>query len=556
MRFPTTALIWEIWHRNRLWVWLIIGIISFCAVFNLVSPNGFRVSEPDWRGALDQTLVGISFLLLFGVFNYSEFSQQKGWAGFPDRLFTLPVTSLKLVAVPIGLGLASVELLYWGWAKLIFTHGEMVTAWGAVLVGAFMVVYQAMLWNLAALGFLRVIGIGLAAITFIVIGFLPSFPHKTLWHSEPFLGSMLAVVALIAFLDAWVYIARQRAGARSTLHLDEGLAEQIADALPRRKKGFDSPAAAQFWFEWRRSGSVLPVCVLGLLVLVIGPLSVLIGDDPASTLRILVATFLMPVILALPIGKAFSKPEFWSGDLSFPSFLAVRPLATADMVWIKLKVAAVSAAISWLLVIAFLSVWLPLWANLETLTFIRVFVWVVYGHSMYPQYAIAALSILAGMFVTWRFLVGSLWLGLSGSTRLFTGSAIPYAFIPPVGLIGLAIVTGRRQSSNLSWIHNNIDRLLPALVGIAAVAVITKFWMAAFSWRNIAPQRLRQYCLVWFGGTLCLITLAMLLWAALRYAFPSDVYRLRSLLLLVALLIIPFARLGLAPSSLARNRHR
>ncbi len=104
---------------------------------------------------------------------------------------------------------------------------------------------------------------------------------------------------------------------------------------------------------------------------------------------------------------------------------------------------------------------------------------------------------------------------------------------------------------------HELDRLLPALLWVAALAVAAKFWIAAFSWRKVAPQRVRQYLIVWLGSTLCLITLAVLLWAGLlRYFLPSDIYRVRSLLILAALLVMPFGRLGLATSSLARNRHR
>src|SRR2546427_5551564 len=223
MRSPTTALGLEIWQRNRVWVRLIIGIISFLAVFNLALPDSFRKTSagPDWLLALNQTLASISFLLVFAVFNYTEFNPGKGWAGFPDRLFTLPVTSLRLVAVPIALGVVSVELLYWSSIKLVFTHGEVERpAWIAVLIGAFMVVYQAALWSLAASGTLRFIAVGLISISFIVIGFLPSFPHKTWSHSEPLLSVVLTAVGLIAFLDAWMYVARQRAGAESKLRLD------------------------------------------------------------------------------------------------------------------------------------------------------------------------------------------------------------------------------------------------------------------------------------------------------------------------------------------------
>ena len=467
------------------------------------------------------------------------------------------------MAVPISLGIAAVELAYLAWVKLVVAHGEAGRPeWSAVLIGAYMVFYQTILWSLSGLRAVRMVVLGLIAIILIGVGFLPSFPPEVLspWLSERVLIVPVVGFALIAFLTSWMYVARQRSGGGWRRHWPKALIERIADDLPRGTRPFSSSAAAQFWFEWRRSGSLLPLCAGALLLVVIGPLSWHMRNDPASTLRILIATLAMPVILAAPVGKGLSKPDFWSTDLSLPAFVAVRPLATGDMVVIKMKVAAVSAAISWLLVLAFLSIWLPLWANLETLNFIRIYFWALYGQSMNPQYAIGALSILAGMVVTWRFLVGGLWIGLSGNRKLFAASAAPYGFVPVFGLIGVLLLF-RNSQSLLRWIQDNVDRLLPALGWIAALAFVAKVWLAAFSWRKITPQRVRQYLVVWLAGTVCLIALAMLLWAGLRYLLPSDIYRLRSLLILVALLVIPFARLpfarlGLAPSSLAKNRHR
>ena len=48
-----------------------------------------------------------------------------------------------------------------------------------------------------------------------------------------------------------------------------------------------------------------------------------------------------PVVLAVPVGIAFSKPTFWSEDLAVPSFVAVRPLSSEDLVATKVKVATV-----------------------------------------------------------------------------------------------------------------------------------------------------------------------------------------------------------------------
>src|SRR6185295_7785356 len=128
-------------------------------------------------------------------------------------------------------------------------------------------------------------------------------------------------------------------------------------------------------------------------VLVIGPISWLLRNDHAITLWILGWTLAMPMLLALPIGKGFSKPDFWSGDLSLPPFVAVRPFATGNLVVVKMKVAALSAIFAWLPVIVFLGLWLPCWADLSDLTMIRAGFWMVYDHSVAPQYAIAALVV-------------------------------------------------------------------------------------------------------------------------------------------------------------------
>jgi hypothetical protein len=543
IRSPNRALIWEIWAGNRGWVVLVIGIILFGWLWKWMSPGSFHVEDGQSAFAAIHSLLAIMLLLLvFGIFNYTEFNPQKGSAGFPHRLFTLPVTSLRLVTVPILLGVASIELVYFAAVALGRTELSGLTA---VRLGVFMVLYQTILWTLAAFGALRTIVLGLVAIGFIFMG-LPS-----LLPSDASRFARLAALAVIAFLFAWMYVALQRSGG-VRYNGFKALIARIGDGQPSRRKGFSSPAAAQFWFEWRRSGLYLPLYIGGLLLVVIGPLSWYMRDEPGTTMRILAATLAMPIILALPVGKGFSKPDFWSADLSLPGFVAVRPLATAEMVVIKMQVAVLSTAISWSLVLVFLSLWLPIWANLNSLTLVQSAVSQIYGQ--FAQYAIVALSILAGVFLTWRFLVSGFWIGLSGNRKLFAASALPYG-LSPIGLILVALLV-RPDSPLRVWIRHDPDRLLSLVEWIALLALIAKFSLAAFSWRRIPAQRVRQYLPIWSGATLCLIALAILLWSGLRQVVPLDVYRLRNVLILGALLIIPFARLGLAPSFLAKNRHR
>src|SRR6185295_15936361 len=109
-----------------------------------------------------------SLLLVFGIFNHTEFNPQKDWTGFPYRLFSLPVATWLLVVLPMLLGVAAVELVYFAWMKLVFVHDPFTRpGWLAVLIGAYMVFYQTILWSLAGFRVLRMIMLGLIGTSFV-----------------------------------------------------------------------------------------------------------------------------------------------------------------------------------------------------------------------------------------------------------------------------------------------------------------------------------------------------------------------------------------------------
>lgn len=546
MRSTVVTLAWDIWIRNRTLVRLAIGIGVFAFLINFVLPD-IRESKPD-AGLLNFHLAAAAMFLILAIFSYTEFNPQRGTSGFPHRLFVLPVTTFRLVAVPMILGVAVIELVMLAWMAFVLPPEER-SVWIPIQAGVYMVLQQTVLWTLPGLKSLRLLLIGLMGvfmIMFRVFPFVRRLPDTSAM-------SLLGGAALAAFLISWMYVARERSGAGWTGGSVQNLDAVVSEWIPARKdKVFRSPQAALFWFEWRRSGSVLPFLVGALLVLVIGPLSWLLRGNGESTQSLLLAVVIMPMMLALPVGKAFSKTDFWSRELSLPGFIAVRPLASVDMVAVKMKVAGASTAISWLLVLAFLSLWLSLWANTDSLAMVRGILWMVYSHRLYPQYAIAALGIIACILLTWRFLVGGLWLGLSGNSRVFAFSAVPYVLVPLFLLPAVLIA----NQSILTWIQDNTGRWLPLVVWVAAAAVVVKFWLAAFSWQKIHVKYLRQYLPVWLGGNACLIALSFLLGDLLGDFVPADTYRLRSLLILIALQIIPLARIGLAPSFLDKNRHR
>jgi hypothetical protein len=293
---------------------------------------------------------------------------------------------------------------------------------------------------------------------------------------------------------------------------------------------------------------VLPVLVVGALIAVVAPSSWFLRGDAGGSLRLLLGTLAMPIMLAIPVGMAFARPTFWSEDLSVPAFVAIRPLTDEEIVAIKMKVAAASVAISWLLVMCFVGVWLSLWANVDAVSQLAIQWWAFHEHSVFTVYGTVALIFIAGVVLTWRFLVSRLWSGLSGSRPLFMTSVMSVVLVV---IAGLVLTVDRLPG----WVLGDPARMA-GVVWLMSVAVVAKCLLAAYAWRRLSARYLRQYLVVWSAGTACLLALAMLLWGVVRIYVALDIYRFQGLMILGALLAVPLGRVGLAPSRLARNRHR
>jgi hypothetical protein len=317
--------------------------------------------------------------------------------------------------------------------------------------------------------------------------------------------------------------------------------------MPRRRRDFASPGAAQFWYEWRRTGWLLPVCTAFVIVAIIAPISWFNRHDARYANFIFGRLFAIPLVLAFVIGKGFIKCEFWSTNLALPQFLAVRPLNNGEFVIAKMKVAAASAAISGLLVLAFLGLWLSSWANTAHLKPILVQLRLFYPHSWH---VILILYFGVFMVLIWRCLVSGLWVGLSGKPSHYFGAAGLQVSGAALLLLAIGIWSDAIDATIKS--HPNVIRsaVFYAMGWIFAGLVIVKLWSAALTWNKNTPRRTWQYLAIWVSATACLVTLAIL------SRPPLDTDRLAHLFLLAAFLIFPFARLGLAPLALAKNRHR
>jgi hypothetical protein len=165
------------------------------------------------------------------------------------------------------------------------------------------------------------------------------------------------------------------------------------------------------------------------------------------------------------------------------------------------------------------------------------------------MYGTAVLVAVAAMVLTWRFLVSRLWIGLSGKRPLFVGSVVSIVVLV---IASLVLDAGRLPG----WLLADPARLSP-LVWLAAGAVVAKCGIAAYAWRGVGPRYLRAYLLAWLAATTLVVVSSVVLWGIVRtYVPPLDNDRARSLVILIALLVVPLARVGFAPFWLARNRHR
>jgi hypothetical protein len=542
----TAALLWQIWRGHRSWI---LAIVAMSVAGRLV-----HLAEGDAGGDGPSPLAFIlgllSFLFVFGVFTYTESSGGKDLGGFPRRLFTLPVPSLQLVAVPAIAGIVSVELVYLSWMEPLSRGGTTSSLFIAVLLAAFMAFYHTVMWTLERLGPMRLLLLGVIGTALLGIGFLPSFPASDLsfWQSEATLAALVAGLAVASFLLSWRHVARLRSGGRQEPRRTWSFVGRAANAFLSTKAAFASQESAHFWFEWRCSGTLLPLFVGGVLLLVIAPLSWLAAGDPAETARLVLSTLAMPIILAIPVGMAFSKPIPWTDDLSVPAFVAVRPLSSEEIVAIKARVAALAAGISWLLVLVYLAAWLSLAGYADLFNAVATERWPAPNSSAYSVYGTVALLVMAGFLLTWRFMVTGLWIGLSGSQRFFSYSVISFV------VVALVLVVLFDRGEVVDWALRRPERVLQ-VAWIGAFVVAARYWFGVYVWRRLARQIVRQYFFVWLVGTACFAALAAILWRTMAGLNRGETAHF-IVLLLLALLVMPLGRLGLAPDTLARNRHR
>ncbi|HEX3578951.1 MAG TPA: hypothetical protein VHY33_10345 [Thermoanaerobaculia bacterium] len=535
MRSAAAAIAWEFRRRHRWGLWAMTAYPLAMAILRMfLYASGRKVhidDEMDFALAVAIPLTA-TFLYFVAVFSFGlsgDLSARRSM--YPSRMFTLPVTNSALAAWPMLYGSAAMIILWAVTRPLaLWPSGRDVPMiWPALLAASLLAWTQALTWMPYALPGLRVVitVLWLAAIDGIV---LLALNFKA---GELVMLAILAPHVPLAYVTACFSIARARRGDETDWQPHFARLARIA--LPRRHEPFRSAARAQTWLEWREHGRSLPA-LAGIVLPFELALLFVFRETPSLVYEMVIAALLMPPFLA-----TFAAATVSGANMT--KFTATRPLTSAALIAAKLKVTILSTLVTWLLVLVAIPSALKLSGTLPLIIErTRRFVEVVGPSHAAVVVLLVSVALLAA---TWKQLVQSLYIGMSGREWLVKGSVFLALLVLAV-IVPAAhwMITNKRL---IAWLWNAGGWILALLVCVklAAAASIAK--------RLSDRQLLNDRALVL--GALIWSATVFIVYALLAWTLPEVVIR-RYVLALIAIVAVPLARLSAAPLALAWNRHR
>jgi hypothetical protein len=526
----------DFWGRQRLERLAILVALAYLLVLVLLV-NALPA------GALAPAVVGqlcipLAFALphLLAVFCHGDQADLAAReSGYPRRCFTLPVRTAALVGWPMALGAVAVSLYWLAVAGLILRPAgvQVPLLWLAVFLVAFLAWLQALTWCPFPLPLLRII------VAVVILGTLSAF--AVLGHSYQVSPNLLlagsAALIPLGYLAAVAGVARARRGDTAVWNWP-ALGRHAAPAPARP---FASADEALFWLEWRRNGFFLPLTV-GLLLVPNTLLSFTCSSH--APWRVLVGLALYPLMMAMGAGATLGNCHPWSRRSTTPSpFLLARPITTAAVVGVKLRVALRATLLTWALILVVSLAVLPLTVAGKELARDIPRLLDDLGERGWGLLALLVLGLPA---LTWKCVVNQLWYHLAGRKWLTLAMALAI----PMGVTALGLFYGwvvvRPESQTalrqaLPWIVGGL-LLLKLGLGLWVVRALLRCGI-------VAPRTVRRGAIAWVAAAAGLVALAFWLTQPV----------LDSPLLiggLAVLLGMPLVRLALAPLALDWNRHR
>jgi len=544
VRSAAAAVAWLIGRRHR---WGLIAVVAYLLVLAILRLLIFERGRPvvfedaESFGFFVMVPLASTFMYFLAVFSFGLAGDMAARESmYPARMFTLPVTTAALAGWPMLYGTSAMALLWLATRLLaLWPSGVFVpVAWPALLAAAYLAWTQALTWMPYPVRGLRVI-VMIALLVSIDVVVLLALEYRA---PEPLMLVILAPLVPLAYLAACFAVARARRGDVPDWPGVFTRSGRIAVAAPPRR-GRWTPARAQAWLEWRQYGRSLPLLVAILLPFELFFLFVFRSTE-VIVFETLLAVLLTPPLMATFVAATVSKSNGAASDsYGVTPFIAARPLTNASLVAAKLKVTLWSTLVAWLLILVAVPLALRLSGTAPIVLERARRLIEVFGAPRATTMMLLGLAALVAS--TWKQLVQSLYIGMSGRQWAVKASVfLTLALLAVVVPLVRWIVTSRNVMSVL-W---------NGFPWIVAVLVCCKLTAAAWVITRLQDGRLfRGRDLVMAAA--CWNLVVFTLYGLLAWIVPGLLSR-GYLLLLIAILAIPLARLSAAPLALAWNRHR
>jgi len=516
-------------------------MVAFYVIQGLIVGPGhpIRLAPPNGLAAVlvvPMTFAGFYFIGIFTFGLSGDLAARESI--YPRRLFTLPLTNAALAGWPMLYGCAAMSSLWFVAAAVARIVGADVAVpwiWPMLFCAATIAWMQALTWMPYGVRGLRVVlaVIALAAIDMVV------FAAVNLHVANATFVALLAPQLPIAYLVARYGVARARRGEVpdwSWLFRQgrEPSGERTRSADVSRT--FTSAFQAQCWFEWQSHGRTLPA-----LVALVVPVELLLLFIPGNDTAPIVFEVVFIALLSPPFLAVFAAPHMAASSAS--PYMARRPLASMDVVAAKLKMTVWSTLAAWALVIIFTGGALLLSGRMAVVVErLRTGSEVTGTLRMIAVVVVLLVALVAS---TWKHLVQSMCVGLSGRDWLIKGSVL-------AGLIALLAlwpftdeVLRNMKVQGVVW--NALPWILAAMV---LMKMIAGGWVAIrlYDSRLLNDGALVAGAAAWLFAVVAMY--GVLVWFADSPAIP------RYLLGAVAILNVPLARVSAAPLAFEWSRHR
>lgn len=544
MRSVAVAVAWEFRQRHRWGSLVLIAYVFVIAAIKLAVVNlgvAVHLDSPESFAFTVMMPLTATFTYLLAVFSFGlDGDLAARQSMYPARMFTRPLSTDALAGLPMLYG-AMAMIVLWLVTRVLALWPTGVAVpifWPALLLTSLLGWTQALTWMGYPLTGLRIVAAVLVLGAIDVTGLLALHFNAR----EPVMLAILAPQIPLAFLVARYAVARARRGDVPDWHGNFVRLTSIRHVVSHDRQRFASPARAQTWFEWQRHGRSLPIWVVILLPFEL-VLLWLAGDSTSLIFEILLSVLLTPAFVATFVAAAVSSSNLGGSDAYGVSpFIATRPLTNAQLVAAKLKMAIASTVVAWLVVL----IALPLALKLSGAEAALLEEWRRLGAIVgTPRAVVFVLLVLWGFIaLTWTQLVQSLYIGLTGRGAVIKGSVVlVLGFFFLFGPLGEWILETRR----LGRIWSALPIILTILVSLKMIAVVA-IGARLYDRRLVSDRALVTGAASWSIAVFALY--GVLAWLTDSPHIP------RYVLMLIAILGIPLARLSAAPLALAWNRHR